>query len=327
MPQWLKNQLTDINPAQPKGYFAKRGVQTWPSATATIIRDNVNIDADIRCLDVASHKLKDPRIQMIRSYEHIYLAYQNYSAIAARNVCGGAPYDMSRALYSTFYYSIYCASIAMNWTSDLLVKEPNHSQVANMWAQNFGKPKRSIAPFSYAFTSMIPKKQKELLSNYLSGNSFNSNDVLALSRLTPEQAKGSYFSFLNGTAEQSVIKKLSKKDLDKILAKHNAKTFNNKEAAKERDASLGNGFVGFPHVAYRFRRKAHYRDALYLGYENKDEAKMNQFLEDLELISYTYIRMASYHLKARFGEDDWLSFLEDLEENNNLSTPISVFKI
>jgi hypothetical protein len=215
----------------------------------------------------------------------------------------------------------------MNWTSDLLVKEPNHSQVANMWAQNFGKPKRSIAPFSYAFTSMIPKKQKELLSNYLSGNSFNSNDVLALSRLTPEQAKGSYFSFLNGTAEQSVIKKLSKKDLDKILAKHNAKTFNNKEAAKERDASLGNGFVGFPHVAYRFRRKAHYRDALYLGYENKDEAKMNQFLEDLELISYTYIRMASYHLKARFGEDDWLSFLEDLEENNNLSTPISVFKI
>jgi hypothetical protein len=54
---------------------------------------------------------------------------------------------------------------------------------------------------------------------------------------------------------------------------------------------------------------------------------MNQFLEDLELISYTYIRMASYHLKARFGEDDWLSFLEDLEENNNLSTPLSVFKI
>ena len=46
MPQWLKNQLTDINPAQPKGYFAKRGVQTWASATATIIRDNVNIDAD-----------------------------------------------------------------------------------------------------------------------------------------------------------------------------------------------------------------------------------------------------------------------------------------
>jgi len=327
MPQWLKNQLTDINPAQPKGYFAKRGVQIWAAAAATIIRNNPNVDTGIRCLDVASYEFKDRKLQMVRSYEHIYLAYQNHSAIAARNICGGAPYDMSRALYSSFYYSIYCASIAMNCTSGLLSKDPNHTQTANMWAQNFGKPKRSIAPFSYAFTSLVPKKQKEQLSDSLGGISFNSNDALSLSMLTPDQAKGAYLSFLTGTAEQSAMNKLSKKDRDKILAKHNAKTFNNTAAAKERDAWLGNGFVGFPHIAYRFRRKAHYRDALYLGYENKDDEKMNQFLEDLELISYTYIRMASYHLKTRFGEDDWCSFLEDLEVNNNLSTPLSVFKI
>lgn len=77
--------------------------------------------------------------------------------------------------------------------------------------------------------------------------------------------------------------------------------------------------VGFLHEAARYRGKANYREALYLGYGGKTAAKLVGFVDDMSTVLEAFLAMAGAFARQKMGAAIWDEFVEDLDSKRVFS--------
>lgn len=79
--------------------------------------------------------------------------------------------------------------------------------------------------------------------------------------------------------------------------------------------------------AFRYRGKANYRDAIYLSYGSDQSERLNQFIEDLCVVSGSYTLMAAHYLTRRIVRSDWEAFVEDIGTYAQFELPFELDEI
>ena len=71
--------------------------------------------------------------------------------------------------------------------------------------------------------------------------------------------------------------------------------------------------VCFLHQAFRYRGKANYREALFLGHGRYVDTLLVEYIDDLADVLRAFVGMAGAFASKRLGTALWEAFLEDLE--------------
>lgn len=142
-----------------------------------------------------------------------------------------------------------------------------------------------------------------------------------------EQAHGAIVSYLNGTAKYKKWEAEERVRSSREFKELGVQDFRKKVAREIRDKSLDKGQVNFLVQAFRYRGKANYRDSIFLSYGDDNEDKIEQFTADLQDVTSSFVRTASFYSSKRVEKGTWSEFVTDIETNSRLSIDIDVLKI
>ena len=73
------------------------------------------------------------------------------------------------------------------------------------------------------------------------------------------------------------------------------------------------------HEAIRYRGKANYREALFLGYGRSTETLLANYIDDLAVVLTAFVAMAGAFTSKRLGSQLWSEFIEDLEKQRSFT--------
>lgn len=107
----------------------------------------------------------------------------------------------------------------------------------------------------------------------------------------------------------------------------NVENFRKKVAQELRDKTLDKGQVNFLIQAFRYRGKANYRDSIFLSYGNNNKNTIEQFVNDLNIVSAGFIRAASHYCSVRVEKGTWKLFVNDIRNNTRLSLDIETIAV
>jgi len=97
------------------------------------------------------------------------------------------------------------------------------------------------------------------------------------------------------------------------------KDFRTKIAQELRDKRLSGRGIGFLHQAFRYRGKANYREALYLGYGTSVETTLALYIDDLSVVLDAFVTAAGLFCARRLGAAVWSEFVSDIEGHRAFS--------
>jgi hypothetical protein len=190
-----------------------------------------------------------------------------------------------------------------------------HIPLANLWLNNLAKRELIMPPFHLCLDSLVEKSYIEALKNNGYGAKITVNQVPN----NREEANAAHLSYFKGCADW--YQEREKTDLRKQLKLENFRT---KESKRFRDERLGRKKLGFLHMAYRFRGKAHYRDSIYLALNaNIQQATSKQFIpnEKAQFIHHLYesarafTTMAGAFCFSKIDGNLRENFIKDFKEN------------
>lgn len=232
--------------------------------------------------------------------------------------------DVMRVGIVTWYYGIYAASSAMV-TAQTKATQDDHSSTANLFSQEIAARGLIPSPFDYRISSLL-KADAEAEIAAMKGRvgTFKMAEQVPS---TPEEAEAAHLAYISGSiewwswrAEESVRQTKQFRDLG-------VENFRTKAAREVRDNVLRRRSISFLHMAFRYRGKANYRDALFLGYGAEPEKVAAQFVSDLDLVLRAFLSCAGQFCARRLGRDLWNEFLEDLEERRSFTlSPSAVWE-
>ena len=140
------------------------------------------------------------------------------------------------------------------------------------------------------------------------------------------QAFGACCSYLSGSADWWKWKSEQNLKSSREFKSLNVSDFRTKAARTLRDARLAGKPTAFLHQAFRYRGKANYREALFLGYGNDTETLLDGYIDDLAIVLRGFVAMAGAFVAKRIGQSLWDEFLDDLESNRSFTlSPKSVW--
>jgi hypothetical protein len=179
-----------------------------------------------------------------------------------------------------------------------------------------------MEPFSYRLSTLVKKDADVEVAALRTGNSF----LLTEKATDATQAFGSCCSYLSGSADWWKWKFEQNLKLSGEFKSLNVSDFRTKAARTLRDARLAGKSTAFLHQAFRYREKANYREALFLGYGNGTETLLDGYIDDLVIVLRGFVAMAGAFVAKRIGQSLWDEFLDDLESNRSFAlSPKSVW--
>lgn len=95
--------------------------------------------------------------------------------------------------------------------------------------------------------------------------------------------------------------------------------FRKKAARDLRDAAYARRGIAFLHQASRYRGKANYRDAIFLGYGTSVPTLLSGFVDDLSAVLQAFAAMAGAYCSLRVGKAAWMDFVDDLDRKKAMS--------
>lgn len=102
--------------------------------------------------------------------------------------------------------------------------------------------------------------------------------------------------------------------------------FRTKAARELRDSRLTGKAVSFLHQAIRYRGKANYREALFLGYGDYVETLLSDYLDDLATVLRGFVTMSGAFAYKRLGRSIWNEFTDDLDKHRSFQvSPKSIW--
>lgn len=321
MTGWLYQRLLEEDPNISPGY-SLRGTANWLRALSLLCSSQGFSNSEL----VAFYESKVRRKTVNRQadtlvFEQMMMGFHQLSALYQITEQQSNPYDSVRLSIVAWYYGLYYAGGAMVAAKDGTHHE-NHSGTARAWKSHIADIGHAVLPFSLKVSSLVKETYRQEISELRSDLQHNPH-VPAQNR---EQALEVCLSHLKGASEWYREKEETSILECKEFKKLGATNFRKKEARLFRDGRLQRKSVGFLHQAYRYRGKAHYRDAIYLSYGEDQTQLISKLNNDLYLTLSSFIRMASHYCSRRVEKGAWAQFVTDVEENSLLSHEVDVMR-
>ena len=305
--------------SEPKGVsdpnYTRLCTANWMRALSILVCHQ-QIDIDFAKSFYSSvHPRTIPTREVNTIFEMLIIALHQSSALhALQNIpCKS---DVARIAIVGWYYGIYNAASAMIAAQDGSVQQ-EHAGTARAWNRNILVRKKKLIPppFDSRITTLVKESADIELKNLLIKPEFR----LIHTPTTASQAKGACKEYLSGSVtwardetEKMVKNSTEFKDLG-------VSTFHKREAREMRDMHLNKKSVCFLHQAIRYRGKANYREALFLGYDSRTEKILTDHINDLCVVLDAFMRLAGIFCSRRMGKTIWKVFVDDLEQNRSFT--------
>lgn len=254
-------------------------------------------------------------------FEQLLFSVHQLSALEALRASTSNA-DVARVGIVAWYYGIYSAASAMIAAQDGSFQD-DHTGTATTWDRQFAANNKVMEPFSYRLSTLAKKDFDTEVATLKAGNGF----LLTEKATDATQAFGACCSYLSGSADWWKWKTEQSLKASRDFKNLNVSDFRTKAARNLRDERLAGKSTAFLHQAFRYRGKANYREALFLGYGNATENLLDGYPEDLAIVLKGFIAMAGAFVAKRIGQPLWDEFLNDLESNRAFTlSPKSVWQ-
>lgn len=173
----------------------------------------------------------------------------------------------------------------------------------------------TMTPFNLRVSSLVESVVKSEVELLKDGSSF----VLTKKPTNAQDANGACCAYLSGTSKyyrDRLSDELKNSKEFKLLG---VKDFRTKSARELRDRKLSEKSCSFLNQAFRYRGKANYREALFLGYGSTTEHQLSNYVDDLYAVLAAFVSMAGAFSSKRLGKQIWSEFMADVEAKRSFS--------
>lgn len=304
----------------PKPRFALPSTVNWMRALALLV-----VDEGINAITARKFYSKVQRIRVKNKeegakqensvLEQLLFSLHQCSALHALRTFQ-SKVDVARVGIVAWYYGVYAAASAMI-TAQAGSFHDTHTTTADVWDHQIAARGLIVPPFDARISTLVKNEAKLELDKLLSVPRFK------LGGHTPEtldEALGAFHAYLSGNADWWYWK--TPEDVRKSPGFRSLKVsdFRKKAARELLNNSLSNRSMGFLHQAFRYRGKANYRDALFLGYGKTTETTLAGYIDDLSIVLDAFVTCAGVFCSRRIGKGVWNEFIDDVKENRAFST-------
>lgn len=298
--------------SEPKGapdpQFALPSTANWMRALALLVSD------DGSSFKEAAKTYSRVQKRQMTAYEEnsifeqmIFAAHQLSALEAMKSVPRSA--DVARVGIVTWYYGIYAAASAMVVAQDGSFQD-DHAGTANCWDQQIAARGLAPNPFALRVSSLV---KSEAASEIAQFPGRDSSAALTTTPRTVDDAHAACRSYLRGSVGWWAWRTEETLRASKDFKALGVQNFRTKAARELRDARLHSRSLCFMHQAIRYRGKANYREALFLGYGNAVETVLSGYVEDLSTVLRGFATAAGAFAARRIGPALWQEFVADLE--------------
>ncbi len=299
----------------PEPRFALPSTVNWMRALALLV-DEEDINPTT-AMSFYSSKVSPRRAieqEENTTLEQLLFALHQCSALHALQALPSKT-DVARVGIITWYYGIYGAASAMVAAQTGSLQD-SHIKTAKTWDCQIASRSLIMSPFDTRITTLVKKDAERELVNLLTVSKFNLASSLPKSK---DEALGASHAYLSGNAKwwRERIQEDVKKSRDFISL--GVLNFRTKAAQQLLNRRLSNYSMGFLHQAFRYRGKANYREALYLGYGKSIETILTGYIDDLSKVLDAFVTCAGVFCSRRLGKGVWDEFIDDVEQNRAFS--------
>jgi hypothetical protein len=311
----IVNQGTLSEPkGNPDPQFALPATINWMRALAILVSDAglSFTEATKTYKNVQKRKLK-PHEENSIFEQMIFAAHQLSALEAMKSVPRSA--DVARMGIIAWYYGIYSAASAMLVAQDGSFQD-DHTGTASCWDQQIAARGLAVSPFALRVSSLVNSKAESEIVQF-PGKDFAT--ALTTTPRTVDHAHAACRSYLRGSVSWWSWRTEDALRTSKDFRLLGVQNFRTKAARELRDARLDSRSLCFMHQAFRYRGKANYREALFLGYGNDVETKLSGYVDNLSIVLRGFISSAGAFAAKRMGPDLWKEFVSDLESKRAFS--------
>ena len=304
----------------PDPLFALPSTVNWMRALAILVQDRgVRFGTASIFYSVVQKRVSTVQVEN-SIFAQLLFSLHQLSALEALRTAK-LQSDVARVGIIGWYYGIYSAASAMIAAQDGSIQD-DHTGTATAWDRQFAANKNVMEPFSYRLSNLVKKVADAEVKTLRAGNGF----LLTEKAVDATQAYGACCSYLSGSADWWKWKTEQNLKSSREFKSLGVSNFRTKKAQALRDARLVGKSTGFLHQAFRYRGKANYREALFLGYGNDTEKVLDGFVTDLAIVMSGFLAMAGAFVSKRIGQKLWDEFVDDLESNRSFAlSPKSVW--
>ena len=304
----------------PEPHFALPSTVNWMHALAILVADKGINFGSASSFYASVQKRVFTQQEENTVFEQLLFAIHQLSALEALGSVS-CKSDVARVGIVGWYYGIYAAASAMVAAQDGSFQD-DHTGTANAWDRQFAATGKVMPPFSMRVSTLVEASYKAEIAAIKGGNTYG----LKIKPTNSTEAHGACCEYLSGNAkwwkwkaEENIKASREYKDLA-------VNDFRTKTARELRDSRLSGKSVSFLHQAFRYRGKANYREALFLGYGHNVETLLNDYLDDLTIVLRGFVSMSGAFACKRLGQKLWNEFLDDIEAHRSFQlSPNSVW--
>lgn len=321
MSKWLLDRLYN-HKDQPTVRFAFQGSINWIRGLSILVDSELFSDDNLKDHYENVTRRNVNEIADTRVFENILMSLHDVSALQKFESLDGNHYNVVRSAIVAWYYAIYYASKAMiAATSE---SDPQtHADTAKVWQNNIISRGLAIEPFNLSISDIRSRNIEDIITNLRGLNRYDTST----NPTNNEEAIGGVFSYLKGTAKYAQWQTEERVKNSREFKNLNVDNFRTKAARELRDNKLQGGLVNFLTQAFRYRGKANYRDSIYLSYGDNREEEIEVFINDLENIASKFLQMASFYVSKRVERGTWTEFIDDIDQNSQLTIDVGILNV
>lgn len=292
----------------PDPQFALPSTAHWMRALALLVSD-----AGLSFAEASKAYSRVQKRQLTTREENsifeqmIFAAHQLSALEAMKSVPRSA--DVARVGIITWYYGVYSAATAMVVAQDGSFQD-DHVGTANCWDQQIAARGLALNPFALRVSSLVKSEAAAEIAKF-PGQDLNA--ALTTIPRTVDDANAACRSYLRGSVGWWAWRTEEALRASRNFKALGVKNFRTKAARELRDARLRSRSLCFMHQAIRYRGKANYREALFLGYGNAVETILSGYVENLCIVLRGFVAAAGAFAARRMGPALWQEFVSDLE--------------
>ncbi|CAN5469277.1 hypothetical protein BH10PSE1_BH10PSE1_16540 [soil metagenome] len=291
---------------KPDPQFALPSTVNWMRSLALLVEN------DITFASSKAHYAADGKRAMSAQventiFEQLFLGLHHLSALE-QMVDPSRAADFSRVATLGWYYGISNAAAAMTAAQNGSF-QADHSSTARMWDIEVAARGKALGAFGWRASSLVEKTYKAEMQSYRQGSSAS----LLSTPYTHADALGAATAYLSGSAKwyaSYATDDLRNSAAFKALGVDN---FMTKKAQNLRNEKLAQRRIGFIHQASRYRGKANYREALFLGYGSSTGTILSSLVQDQATVLRSFLQMAGAFSSRKLGKDLWQEFVADVD--------------
>jgi len=319
MEKWLLGRLFQAGD-QPVPRFAYQSTINWMAALAITCETKGFTSSELRDFYSTVQRRSTNIEADTWVFENILMALHNVAALNQLNLVTENKSSIVRAAIIEWYYAIYYSSSAMVAASSGS-KQETHVSTAKVWHNDVVTRQLVPSPFHLSLDTLVEKETKATVAQLRQGNTYKLTD----NPENEEEAWGCICGYLSGTASYEKWRTEERIKASPEFKHLGVMDFRTSNARGLRDSILRKGYLNFLIQSFRYRGKANYRDSIYLSYGENREESIGKLVNNLRIVSTSFVKMASHYCERRVENGSWDLLSKDLEANMRIEIEPQIY--